>query len=49
MFIVLNIGISRIYLGVHYPSDVVGGYAAGLIWVILSAMALMLFERKFKL
>lgn len=27
------IGFSRIYLGVHYPSDVVAGYLAGTIWV----------------
>lgn len=31
--LILLIGISRIYLGVHYPSDVVGGFLAGLIWV----------------
>lgn len=31
--IILSIGISRIYLGVHYPSDVVGGYIAGLMWI----------------
>jgi undecaprenyl-diphosphatase len=29
----LLIGISRIYLGMHYPSDVVAGYAAAVIWV----------------
>jgi undecaprenyl-diphosphatase len=29
----LLIGISRIYLGVHYPSDVLAGYAAATIWV----------------
>jgi undecaprenyl-diphosphatase len=27
------IGFSRIYLGVHYPSDVVAGYCAALVWV----------------
>lgn len=32
--LILAIGISRIYLGVHYPSDVAGGFIAGFIWVI---------------
>jgi undecaprenyl-diphosphatase len=29
---ILVIGFSRIYLGVHYASDVAAGYAVGLIW-----------------
>jgi undecaprenyl-diphosphatase len=47
--LIVCIGISRIYLGVHYPSDVLGGYAAGLIWIIVSAAALIMIERKFRL
>ncbi|MDF9408890.1 MAG: phosphatidylglycerophosphatase B [Pelotomaculum sp. PtaB.Bin013] len=31
--LILAIGISRIYLGVHFPSDVVAGFAAGGIWL----------------
>lgn len=33
MGLILLIGLSRIYLGVHYPSDVLAGYAAAVIWV----------------
>jgi undecaprenyl-diphosphatase len=30
---VMGIGVSRVYLGVHYPSDVAGGYFVGAIWL----------------
>jgi membrane protein DedA with SNARE-associated domain/membrane-associated phospholipid phosphatase len=31
--LILLIGLTRLYLGVHYFSDVVGGYAAGAVWL----------------
>lgn len=38
--LVVLIGISRVYLGAHFPSDVLAGFIAGAIWLILSILAL---------
>lgn len=35
---ILAIGISRIYLGVHYPSDVLGGYFVSGCWLTASIL-----------
>jgi len=39
MFMVLAIGFSRIALGVHYLSDVIGGFVLGAAWVMAMAAA----------
>ena len=44
IFLIISIGISRIYIGVHYPTDVIAGYSLGIVEVILLIEALRLYK-----
>ena len=44
--LVLLIGFSRLYLGVHYLSDVLVGYIIGAIWLLLGIYGIKLINRK---
>lgn len=45
--LILLIAFSRIYLRVHYASDVIAGLAAGFIWLVLSLSMIQRIEKRF--
>ncbi len=48
VLIVLLVGASRVYLGAHYPTDVVAGWILGLAWLLVCVLAVTIYERRRK-
>lgn len=49
IFLILSIGVSRLYLGVHYFSDVIAGYAVGLLWLSVCVTGVEIARRQPKI
>ncbi|MBE9192822.1 phosphatase PAP2 family protein [Gloeocapsopsis crepidinum LEGE 06123] len=46
ILLAIAIGFSRMYLGVHWPTDVVAGYAAGAVWLVACILSLRIWRQR---
>lgn len=45
-FMILGMGFTRLYLGVHWLTDVLAGYAAGIVWLAVCIVAWEVLRRR---
>ncbi len=48
VLLICAIGFSRLYFGVHWPTDVIAGYAAGTVWLVACILSLEIWKRRYR-
>ncbi len=47
LFLMIWVGISRIYVGIHYPLDIIGGFIVGIVSLMIAKQIVKLLKLKF--
>jgi undecaprenyl-diphosphatase len=45
LLMIISVGTTRVYLGVHFPSDVLAGWALGTAWTVIIALVARVWEQ----